>query len=185
MADSGSAADMDWFVGQIVRVETESGQTIEGSVFAYDGESDLLVLQSVDNFPKRNMTIVVTSTLTNVESLGRVENAVDAAKHFSVMPVETADTDDRLESGVRRAETEAAKIGGSNVSATGQLVFNALAKTYACSWDGTTIEIMDGLIRLPEPYTADSLEGGDAASNARLRKVLDGELVKIAKSSNA
>ena len=45
--------------------------------------------ESVDNFPKRNMTIVVTSTLTNVESLGRVENAVDAAKHFSVMPVET------------------------------------------------------------------------------------------------
>ena len=59
-------------------------------------------------------------------------------------------------------------------SATGQLVFNALAKTYACSWDGTTIEIMDGLIRLPEPYTADSLEGGDAASNARLRKVVRG-----------
>ena len=37
--------------------------------------------------------------------------------HLSTSPCHPmeADTDDRLESGVRRAETEAAKIGGSNV----------------------------------------------------------------------
>jgi hypothetical protein len=68
---------------------------------------------------------------------------------------------------------------GVGVTQEAQEVFDSLAKTMPCSWDG--VQICCYRVRISPPYTSDSCEGPDEAELTRVKKVLDGEKAKLDK----
>jgi hypothetical protein len=78
------------------------------------------------------------------------------------------------------AEAEALKIG-VGVTREAQDVFDALAKTMPCRWDGTTITVLDEVSIVP-PYTLDACAASipaDTQTLARVRKVLEAERARL------
>jgi hypothetical protein len=64
------------------------------------------------------------------------------------------------------------------VTAEAQEIFNSLAKTLPCRWHGDMIVVFED-IRIPSPYTLNSISGSDAAALNRVKKVLEGERKKL------
>jgi len=83
----------------------------------------------------------------------------------------------REESGLSEAR---ARLGpnGSGVSPHARFVFDALSKTMPCRWDNEDIVVLDE-VRISSPYSINNVSGGSAASLARLRLVLEGEMKRM------
>ena len=58
-----------------------------------------------------------------------------------------------------------------------QEIFDCLSKTMPCTWDGTSIRVYRVSIR--SPYTANDCSGSDENELSRVKKVLDGERLKL------
>jgi hypothetical protein len=68
---------------------------------------------------------------------------------------------------------------GVGVSQEAQEIYDSLAKTMPCSWDGNVICCYR--VRIKAPYTVDSCEGSDENELVRVKKVLEGERAKLEK----
>ncbi|KAL9688751.1 hypothetical protein QQ045_033175 [Rhodiola kirilowii] len=79
----------------------------------------------------------------------------------------------REEAAVRQAEVEAERIG-VGVTAEAQNLFDALSKTLPVRWDKNVIVVMNE-VRVSSPYLPESVNGGAASANERVRKVLEFE----------
>ena len=69
-----------------------------------------------------------------------------------------------------------------NASENAQDLFDALAKTLPCDWNGLTIVagvVGQNEVIVTPPYTPEAAKGNDAQSLAHVRKVLAGERAKI------
>eukprot|EP00291_Cryptomonas_curvata_P014235 CAMPEP_0172181116 /NCGR_PEP_ID=MMETSP1050-20130122/17635_1 /TAXON_ID=233186 /ORGANISM="Cryptomonas curvata, Strain CCAP979/52" /LENGTH=313 /DNA_ID=CAMNT_0012854355 /DNA_START=299 /DNA_END=1239 /DNA_ORIENTATION=+ len=99
-----------------------------------------------------------------------------------VPPSTIARIREREEAAVQREMAKASMIA-SGVSREAQLLFNGLAKTMRCRWDGQTICVeydrSDSGVRIGSPYTSEKVSGASEELVARVRKVLEGERSKI------
>uniref|UniRef100_A0A6U2FQY4 AD domain-containing protein n=1 Tax=Hemiselmis andersenii TaxID=464988 RepID=A0A6U2FQY4_HEMAN len=72
---------------------------------------------------------------------------------------------------------------GSGIAHEIQVLFNGLAKTMQCKWKDKDIvvdyERGDGGVRISPPYTSDKVQGGHAELVTYVKKVLEGERVKL------
>ena len=114
---------------------------------AFEGPSRVVVLQQPGSTPfHHTVRVIKEDTITAVSDVRMPEEASVAA----LPPVDEKRCQDRLDRAVRAAELEAAKIG-EGVTEEAQRVFDALAKTLPCKWQGTTIEVLQevrkGLLR--------------------------------------
>ncbi|GAB2297324.1 hypothetical protein Dimus_031434 [Dionaea muscipula] len=77
----------------------------------------------------------------------------------------------------RQAELDAERIG-VGVTAEAQNIFDALSKTLPVRWDKTVIVVMNE-VRVSSPYLPESVSGGTAAANERVKKVLEFERKRL------
>lgn len=71
---------------------------------------------------------------------------------------------------------------GVGVTQEAQDIFDALARTLPCAWDGQDIAVMDE-VRIRAPYAkCEGVPGGDPRAVERVQKVLENEKSKLMKA---
>ncbi|KAL5669438.1 hypothetical protein ACJX0J_021659, partial [Zea mays] len=83
----------------------------------------------------------------------------------------------REDAALRQAEIEAERIG-VGVTPEAQSIFDALSKTLPVQWDKTDIVVMKE-VRVRSPYLPENVNGGTAAANERVKKVIDFERKRL------
>ncbi|KAI7840146.1 hypothetical protein COHA_005929 [Chlorella ohadii] len=167
---------MAYAVGATVELElTLPGgtETASGVVFAYDAATDRLVLRQPGSTPfHSSLRILKGEHVTNILQL---KPAAGPAEPLPAVDLQRCR--EREDKAVRAAEAEAAKIG-VGVTRQAQVIFDALAKTLPCRWDGERIVVLDEIVVSPPYETCTSLHGDDAAAS-RVKKVLDAERQRL------
>ncbi|CAN8068255.1 unnamed protein product [Agarophyton chilense] len=167
-------------VGAPIAVHLTDGALLRGFVHAEDRAAGLLCLELI---PSAQVALVA---LANVKSTAPFEHPVDSRKWPSNFDLDLA----KLRIDERRAyekcEVEFNQLG-VGVSPSAQAIFDVLANTMPCRWDGKDILILDS-VRLAPPYTvkAISTEGsGDARVVDRVKMILNREAHRITSASDA
>lgn len=117
-------------------------QEFSGKVFGseFDGPNSAVILEQPGSTPfHTNIRIVKQNTIQSATADGKLPDKPPVDDLPFVDPKRCTE---RFEKAVRAAEIEAAKIG-VGVTEEGQLVFDSLAKTLPCRWDGKTIVVLD------------------------------------------
>lgn len=166
----------DFAVGCMLSIKTTLGEEFQGQIITFDRHSNILVLQEGINSgsgPKRNIRLLKANYIKDFTFLGQGEDPLDVKKCF----LDINSLQAREESAIRQAELEAERIG-VGVTAEGQSIFDALSKTLPVRWDKTVIVVMNE-VRVSNPYLPESVTGGTAAANDRVRKVLEFERKRL------
>jgi len=173
------AAVDESMLGAVLRIVTTLGETIEGTMFAYDKASKMLVLQqTATGDGKASCRLVQTAFLKELEV--RVPPPSSPAGDKIKLPkTQVQLVRDREQRAIAKAEEDAAFIG-EGVTVRTQAIFDALRKTMPCEWKGQDILVLHE-VRIPPPYLPSDCHGGGAALQ-RVRKVLTGVLEKIDKT---
>jgi len=167
--------------GSAVRIITNQ-QTFEGTVVAYDALSGIIILDvGSEQVPQRDLVMITAAFVNRVELLSL---QADSGKQLPTLPpISQAYVQQKLARALDERQREVDKIG-RGVPESAQTIFDALDKTMSCSWDGSTIVVMNAVRILP-PYLAASCSGGSANALARVKKVLEAELAKMHSSSTS
>ena len=160
--------------GAKVSGTTSSGERFSGEIFAYDEANRVLAVRSVGEISNSHDV-----TLVNERDASNIEVDASTAKDLGPLP----DVDDprrqrRFDNATRVAKNMADNIG-ENVSALAQDVFDALARTLPCKWNGDVIVVMDEVeVRGPN-YDEASGSGTTHGAAERVQKVLALERAKL------
>eukprot|EP00698_Gefionella_okellyi_P018548 TRINITY_DN556_c0_g1_i1.p1 TRINITY_DN556_c0_g1~~TRINITY_DN556_c0_g1_i1.p1 ORF type:complete len:180 (-),score=23.55 TRINITY_DN556_c0_g1_i1:26-565(-) len=166
-------------VGARVRLVTIVGDTVTGEVYAFDPQSQCLVLQDKsDALPVQgrapvNLQFVKTNSVRDIQ----VISAQQAAPDLRIPHVNLQRLVRREERAVDKARERAAQIG-MGVSTLAQQVFDALAKTLPCTWVGDRIIVMNEAV-ISKPYTSESITCANDTLLTRVKMVLQRERQKI------
>uniref|UniRef100_A0A7N0TEX8 AD domain-containing protein n=1 Tax=Kalanchoe fedtschenkoi TaxID=63787 RepID=A0A7N0TEX8_KALFE len=170
--DPGSSEDIA--IGCILSIKTTFGEDFQAQVIAFDRPTNILALQEGSKTgPRRNVRLLKANYIKEFRVLGRGDDPIDSSKCYVDMNSVLA----REEAAVRQAEAEAERIG-VGVSAEAQNLFDALSKTLPVRWDKTAIVVMNE-VRVSSPYLPESVTGGTASANERVRKVLEFERKRL------
>lgn len=162
------------FLGSQIRIVTNSGEEIEGELFCYDlkESNTVIVCQRLENgnvnykWTKANIIREVAATSAPSASLAE-EDPLAA-------PVDLRHVETRAKK-LEAAAFEQAKRFGVGVTEHAQEVFDALSKTMTAEWDGEDIKVFG--VKVSKPYDPNrNITGGSAEAQARVKKVLEGEL---------
>ncbi|XP_047321937.1 protein LSM12 homolog [Impatiens glandulifera] len=183
MAMEGNSNGEEFAVGCILSIKTTLGDEFEGQVIAFDRPSNILVLQEGIKVaaagPKRNIRLLKANYIKDFSYLGQGEDPLDATKcYFDLNALQA-----REQSAVRQAEIDSERIG-VGVTPQAQNLFDALFKTLPVRWDKTVIVVMNE-VRVSSPYLPESVSGGTAAANDRVRKVLELERKRLQSRSGS
>lgn len=163
-------------LGSRVRVVPAGGDAAEGEVFAYDPSLATLVLSLPGLNPQtHDLCVVNVSKLAEATELAAAPGGGASMPELPVVDVTRCMA--REEAAVRRAQEQSGNIG-VGVSDEAQDVFDALAKTMPCAWDGRDIVVMQ-MVRIKEPYNVAACSGGDGPALQRVQKVLGAELKRL------
>ncbi|PIN09873.1 hypothetical protein CDL12_17533 [Handroanthus impetiginosus] len=176
MAMEAQGQGEEFAVGCILSIKTTFGEEFQAQIISYDRPSNLLILQEGVKSgvgPKRNIRLLKANYIKEFTYLGQGEDPLDAKKCF----LDLSTLQSREESAIRQAEADAERIG-VGVTAEAQSIFDALSKTLPVRWDKTTIVVMND-VRVSNPYLPESVSGGTAAANERVRKVLEFEKKRL------
>jgi hypothetical protein len=91
-----------------------------------------------------------------------------------------------LEAQERRAEEyfqNYKSMIGIGVTQHAQEIFDSLAKTMPCQWSGQ--QILCYRVKISPPYMSENCEGPDENELNRVKKVLDGERLKMEKKKHS
>jgi hypothetical protein len=177
---------VSWAIGSRMRVKTTLGEELEGTVFNFDATTGTLVIYQTAPSPKKSYRIIRTAFIKEAEQLAKPPAKSNGELDSSSLHLpDPRRQRTRLESSLRTARSEAAKIG-VGVTKEAQSIFNALAKTLPCRWESTSIIVFEDayMVRVIAPYKPDNCTGLDQASLNRVKTVLTGERRKLAKSSS-
>lgn len=166
----------DFAVGCILSIKTTFGEEFQGTVITFDRSSNILAIQEGKNSgsgQKRNIRLLKANYIKDFTLLGHGEDPLDVKKCF----LDLNSLQAKEEAAIRLAEAEAERVG-VGVSAEAQSIFDALAKTLPVRWDKTVIVVMNE-VRVSSPYLPESVVGGTAAANDRVRKVLEFERKRL------
>ena len=165
----------DWAIGHTVSGATSTGEAFGGVVYTYDPGTGVCVLRTEGDITNTHDVFVVnTAGCSDVRS-----KAPSSSPTTEALPVvDPARSQRRLEANVKAAQTSAANIG-VGVTRTAQDIFDALAKTLPCQWQGTAINVMDE-VTIAAPYAVcQGMPNGDLRAVERVQKVLANEKAKL------
>jgi hypothetical protein len=114
-------------------------QELEGEVFAFDSNARCLVIKQGGSTPQQGSFRILT--LDGIRS-STVQTARPAGAVPPLPQVDLQRCLDREEKALRAAISESAKLG-VGVTREAQQIFNALAKTLPCRWDGKVIAVLE------------------------------------------
>ncbi|KAL2344291.1 hypothetical protein Fmac_005576 [Flemingia macrophylla] len=161
-------------VGCLLSIRTTLGDEFEGQVVTFDRSSNILVLQEPSKpGPRRNIRLLKASYIKDFTFLGQAHDPLDPSTCF----VDLTALQAREDVAVRQAEADAERIG-VGVTSEAQSIFDALSKTLPVCWDKTVIVVMNE-VRVSSPYHPESVFGGTAAANDRVKKVLEFERKRL------
>ena len=169
-----AATTTNYPAGATVSGTTSSGERFSGEIFAYDEANRVLAVRFVGEISNSHDV-----TLVNERDASNIEVDASTAKDLGPLP----DVDDprrqrRFDNATRVAKNMADNIG-ENVSALAQDVFDALARTLPCKWNGDVIVVMDEVeVRGPK-YDEASGSGATHGAAERVQKVLALERAKL------
>uniref|UniRef100_A0A2P2M9W0 Uncharacterized protein MANES_01G197300 n=1 Tax=Rhizophora mucronata TaxID=61149 RepID=A0A2P2M9W0_RHIMU len=173
-SNNSSSSSEDFAAGCFLSIKTTLGDEFEGQVITFDRLSNILVLQEGSKpGPKRNIRFLKANHIKEFTFLGQGEDPLDLKKCY----IDLHGLQAREELALRQAEVEAERIG-VGVTAEAQSIFDALYKTLPVRWDETVIVVMNE-VRVSSPYLPESVSGGTAAANDRVKKVLEFERKRL------
>ncbi|KAI6685855.1 hypothetical protein NL676_031768 [Syzygium grande] len=122
---------------------------------------------------RRNLRLLKADYIKHFTFLRHGQDPLDTSKCYIDLGTLRA----REQSALRLAEAEAERIG-VGVTSEAQSIFDALSKTLPVRWDKSIIVVMDE-VRVSSPYVPESVSGGAAAANERVKKVLEFERKRL------
>ena len=144
---------------------TASGESFRGEIFAYDADAGVLAVRTPGDVSNSfDVRFVNVDGATNVVVDASTAREPDAAPVADEPPDEPT-----MENALRCAKTAADNIG-ENVSALAQDVFDALARTLPCKWNGDVIVVMDE-VEAPDRDDAGTWDGQTDGAAERVQKV--------------
>ncbi|XP_010533046.1 PREDICTED: uncharacterized protein LOC104808902 [Tarenaya hassleriana] len=157
-------------VGNVYSVKVVTGDEFQGIVMAYDPNPNFVVFEEGLK-PKpghsKSTRMVNANFITEFTYLGRSEDPLVTSQ----CSVDLAGLQSKEANAVRQAELDAERMG-VGVTTEAQSIFDALSKTLPVQWDKSDIVVMKE-VRVRSPYLPDCVQGGTAAANNRVRKVLE------------
>ncbi|GLC42186.1 hypothetical protein PLESTB_000640000 [Pleodorina starrii] len=158
-----------WTVGNDVVLRTQNGEEVSGCVFAFDRQTNLLVIKE-----NGSHSGVSNIRLIKASSIGEVLSSKQPEKPFDLeLPhVDLERCRKREEKALQQAEMESARVG-TGVTKEAQAIFDALVKTMPCVWRNKAIVVLDSVF-VEEPYTPDNCRSDNehAATRERVKMVL-------------
>jgi hypothetical protein len=153
---------------------TASGESFRGEIFAYDADAGVLAVRTPGDVSNSfDVRFVNVDGATNV-----VVDASTAREPDALPTVDEPRRERRMENALRCAKAAADNIG-ENVSALAQDVFDALARTLPCKWNGDVIVVMDEVEVRGPAYDAATGTGQTDGAAERVQKVLALERAKL------
>ncbi|KAI8474438.1 MAG: anticodon-binding domain-containing protein [Monoraphidium minutum] len=166
----------DWAIGCKVTIRTIFDEEVTGTVFAYDGATQSLVLQQNGSHGGvNNLRLYAKAAIKELLSAEPPGSPPD----LFLPAVDKERTRQREEKALRQAEADLAKVG-VGVTKEAQSIFDALSKTLPCVWQGRSILVMDA-VTVPPPYTPASCaaRSGEGGALERIRRVLTAERQRL------
>lgn len=161
-------------IGYSVQLKTTFGEQITGEVFNFDATTQVLTLKEASEHPKQTFRIINTKYVENINIVNIPEQRVKLnLPQYNI---------DKIRAFAKKATNNAsedAKKIGVGVSKEAQQLFDAMSKTYLCAWHGKTILVVDADIKIEPPYTDASCFGSNSTAVARVKKIVQGERLKI------
>jgi len=156
-------------LGSIVMCVDPYANKIEGELVAMDEPTGMIIIKSVSNDQKEDLTVLNRELLTEFEVKKYAPNNTRGA----FMPERIVS-----ESAVRKAivEKEEAinRVGPKDVSLAGRELFKVINKTYTnLEWRGNVIQGLDGDFFVHPPYKSNDVKGNTEDAVARIKKVVD------------
>ncbi|GAY36445.1 AD domain-containing protein [Citrus sinensis] len=142
----------EFAVGCLLSIKTTLGDEFDG--------------QGLKSGPRRNIRLLNANYIKDFSFLGQADDPLDPKKCF----LDLSRLQAREHLAVRQAEADAQRIG-VGVTTEAQNIFDALSKTLPVRWDKTVIVVMNE-VRVSSPYLPESVSGGTAAANERVKKVV-------------
>eukprot|EP01134_Creolimax_fragrantissima_P001975 CFRG1975T1 len=160
--------------GAVVRVKTSADEVL-GEVYTYDETNHILMLRLVEEgvcdatFSKQGKYMLIDTTdVKEIFPLGGNPQQNPELKALNMERVKQ-----RYAKAVHKARENAAKIN-KNVSSDDQALFNCISKTLPCSWEGSTMVVLD-TIKINPPYVPENCSGDNVNMLNRVRMVVEGE----------
>ena len=168
----------DWGIGHEVSGVTSTGEKFSGEVYTFDQGTGIAVLRTKgDIVNSHDVRVLNTAGCVDVKSVAPKEKPT-----LEKLPVvDEARNQKREAAAIKAAQASAANIG-VGVTQEAQDIFDALARTLPCAWDGQDIAVMDE-VRIRAPYAkCEGVPGGDPRAVERVQKVLENEKSKLMKA---
>eukprot|EP01095_Lingulamoeba_sp_RSL-Kostka_P013957 TRINITY_DN592_c0_g1_i1.p1 TRINITY_DN592_c0_g1~~TRINITY_DN592_c0_g1_i1.p1 ORF type:complete len:189 (+),score=50.05 TRINITY_DN592_c0_g1_i1:51-569(+) len=165
-------------IGYTATITLNDNSIVKGEIVNVDEESGIMILRQKAKFDhtKRSYTFVNLDSINNVNK----ENKTEEFSTSDIPPITSDLIGDVMQNEgeiLRNQQIKELKIG-LNVSLEAQQIFNALDKTYPCSWDNTDIVVYQ-ICKISEPYTIDDISGERKQAIERMKKVLQAERKKL------
>ncbi|PXF40764.1 Protein LSM12-like [Gracilariopsis chorda] len=174
--DARPQPGMKFEVGKPIAIQLNDGSFLRGFVHAEDKGAALLCLELI---PSAKVALV---SIVNIKSASPLTQIADTRKWPSNFHIDLAKLRAEERRICEKREAEFNKLG-VGVSPSAQAIFDTLAKTMPCKWDGEDILILD-TVRLAPPYNAKCLSG-DTGVVERVKMILENEAHSIRNATDA
>ncbi|KAI8979196.1 anticodon-binding domain-containing protein [Mycotypha africana] len=180
---------MKSLVGQLIKIKTILNDDIEGVIYTYDPITNCIAIDQTANSSRKNCSFRIVK-IANIKEIISLRNTTTATSTVptikrspSIQPLLIEQLEQREANTTRNVRNEVSKIG-IGVTKEAQDIFNALSKTLPCRWSKDTIIVLDEIL-IPAPYTPESCKANASSANllARVKKVLEGERKRLAKTT--
>ncbi|GAB2214205.1 hypothetical protein Droror1_Dr00018545 [Drosera rotundifolia] len=152
-------------VGYVLSIKTTLGDEFEAQIITFDRQSNIL---GSKRGSLRNLRILNANYIKELTFVRHGDDPLDPLSYLDLNTIQA-----REDSAIRQAE----RIG-VGVTEEAQNIFDALSKTLPVRWDKTVIVVMNE-VRVSSPYLPESVSGGTAAANERVKKVLELERKRL------
>ncbi|KAJ9456712.1 Protein LSM12 [Diplonema papillatum] len=161
-------------IGKKVSIKTTSNETFEGIIYGYDQQQNCLALFEAGGQSKNRQSF----RLFNASYIDRVTQTGEPTEDFFKGELPKI-SKEKVRDRANTAREKRMHALGQDVSIEAQDVFDAIERTLRCTWDGTTIVILDA-IKLSHPYLPENLKEKDGVSAERGMQTLE-QVKKILK----
>lgn len=154
-------------LGRRVKLGLASGVSIEGVVFAKDGQKVVLETFAGDVAPSIRDTRVIN--LTAIKTLSVVQDNVPMD---ALPPISREMAMQREKLASQKHEEALFRRGPAGTSKEAQDIFDTLSRTFACSWKDKSIYESKLNVTINPPYAPENVVGADAKAVKHMRDLL-------------